>query len=661
MSRREVLWLIPLELDEDKSLMLFSACDTKYLGYAIALIRSANLFSPGFSFVLHLINPEQTSLDRLQQLAKTFKGIRLAVSFEKIDLTALEDDQKRAYFASARFPQLAKLLRQYQRPILSLDADSLIVNPIDLNFSDKTDAEVVIIRRDLKEQVPEHLSVATGSIWLKPTKGVCKFLDRIALQIDARLQKRNLQWFVDQVVFSQQMREMQKEVRFYNLKSRYADWNFRENSIVWAGKGPRKENDMRFFLLQALLSDDVTRRAFANQLWSNLRVAKGDLSNSRWLGERLGVASKSVQRAALFIPRLDLPWKRGGDLSAPPRLLAEDVLDLRLHWKNFAVRLANAIEHTGLPVDVIELPAWEIDRQKIEASGAALALVPHRCQIDFDEGATPVMFYMQEFFRWVFVLDESGWSAASSIYPVDLESLPETDHNCFDTYRHRLLAGNLGSKFSQSARKNLAQLIAEGSIPLHRGLFGLPRGRPYIFLPLQIPHDQSIKYFSDFSEQEVVEGLVAWARKNDIAVVMKPHPANRKSMVPFEALVDGRNIFWSEAHVYDLITHATGVYTLNSGVGFEALLHLKPVVTFGKVEYDCVSFRATPAMLDIAWDYCLKADVKTLEGRYRRFVNWFLNDHAIDLSQPEQAMARLEQLAFDIVAQVHAKDISKIS
>lgn len=659
MSYLEVKWLIPLELDGDKSLILFTACDTKYLEYAIALIRSANLFSPGFSFVLHLINPEQTSLDHFRQLAKTLRAIRLAVSYENIDLSELEDEQKRAYFASARFPQLATLIRQYQRPIFSLDADSLIVNPIDLNFSDKTDAEVVITRRDLEEKVSEHLSVATGSIWFKPTEGVCKFLDQIAIQIIDRLQKRNLQWFVDQVIFSQQMREMQKEVHFYNLKRKYADWDFHENSIIWAGKGPRKENDMRFFLLQALLSDNVNRRAFANQLWFNLCAAKGDLSTSRWLSERLDIASKSVRRVTLFIPRLDLPWKRIRHSPAPPPLVAEDVLDLRLYWKNFAVRLANVIEHAGLPVDVIELPAWEINRQKVEASGAALVFVPHRCQLDFDAGATPVLFYMQEFFRWVFVIDKSGWSAASSVYPVDIDSLPETEHNFYDVYRQRLLTDNLGSKFNQPDHKNCAQLIAEGAIPMRRSLFGFREARPYIFLPLQIPHDQSIKYFSDFTEQEVVEALVAWAKKHDVVVVMKPHPANRKIMESFEALVDGCNIFWSEAHVYDLITHATGIYTLNSGVGFEALLHLKPVVTFGKVEYDCVSFRATPSMLDEAWEYCLKADVKILEGSYRRFVNWFLSDYAVDLSLPEHAKIRLEQLASDIVAQVSSKDISK--
>ncbi len=599
-------------------------------------------------------------LERVQQLAASLNATRLVVSFENINLSRLEEEQKRAYFSCARFPQIAKLLRQYQCPIFSLDADSLVVNPIDLNFSDKIDAEVVIIRRDLKEEMPEHLSVATGSIWLKPTQGVFQFIDDVSKQVDTHLQEGTLKWFVDQVVFHQQMQVMQKEVRFYNLKGKYADWDFLESSIIWAGKGLRKENDMRYFLLKALLSDDAGHHMIANQLWSSICTAGSGLSSSQWMRSRMEIARKSVARIALYIPRLDLPWKRDSDISSSPPLLADDVLDLRLYWKAFAVKLANAIERAGLPVDVIEKPAWEIDRKAIEASGTVLALIPHRCRFDFDEGDTPVLFYMQEYFRWVFVLNESGWSAASSIYPIHLEAIPELVHDSFGTYRQRLLADELGSKFAQPVRKSHRQLIAEGLIPMRRGTFGLKHVRPYIFLPLQIPHDQSIHNFSDLTEQHVVESLVNWAQERDITVVMKPHPVNRKSTASFEKLADGRTVFWSEAHVYDLIAHATCVYTVNSGVGFEALLHLKPVVTFGRVEYDCVSFQATPDTLDAAWDFCMHADTSMLEKRYRHFVNWFLGAYAVDMSQSEHAHARLEQLASEVVAQARAATVGEV-
>lgn len=649
MISREVEWHIPLVITGREQIILFSACDAGYLGYAISLIRSVDLYSPGHTFVLHVVNPAPDSLDRVNKLVSSLSATRLSVSCEYIDLSSLDVEQKRAYYASARFPRLAKLLGESSVPIFSIDADSLVMNPIDLNFSDKVDAEVVIVRRDLVEGKPEHLSIATGSIWFKPVPRVVDFLSGVAEEIDKRLQERTLKWFADQVVFFRKMKEFSGGVHFYNLKTKYADWEFREQSILWAGKGGRKLYDMRFFIMQALLSDDNDRRRLANKIVANLFAKNSDLFTSEWMHGRLASARETVTRVALYIPRLDLPWKRGATSIPVPPVLADDVIDLRLHWKAFALRLANAIERAGVPVDVIEVPGWEIDRKKIEDDCSALALVPHRCHLDFEEGSTPVLFYMQEFFRWVFVADEKGWSAASSAYPVDLKGVSASRGDSFDVYRQRLLEGSLGSKFAQAAPRNRQQLIADDSIPSRRNVFGLKQSRPYIFLPLQIPHDQSIRYFSDLSELEVVEAVIHWARERDIAVVMKPHPANLKSMLPFESMADGSTVFCSTAHVYDLIKYATSVYTINSGVGFEALLQIKPVVTFGRVEYDCVTFKATLDNLDQAWEYSLNANESELENRYRRFVNWFLGEYAVDMSQPDLANARLNELAAGIV------------
>lgn len=652
MVDRKVHWIISPSLTGGESLLLFSACDAGYLGYAISLIRSVDLYSPGYAFVLHIINPAPDSLERVDKLVANLSATRLFVSCEYIDLGALDIEQKRAYYASARFPQLANLLGEYFIPIFSIDADSLVINPIDLNFSDKVDAEVVIVRRDLVADKPEHLSIATGSIWFKPVPGVVDFLGSVVEEIDNRLQECTLKWFVDQVVFFRKMNEFGRRVHFYNLKSKYADWEFREQSILWAGKGGRKLYDMRFFIMQALLSDDNDRRRLANKIVANLFANNSDSFTSEWMQGRLAYARETVSRVALYIPRLDLPWKRGATSIPVPPVLADDVIDLRLHWKAFALRLANAIERAGVPVDVIEVPAWEIDRKKIDEGCSALALVPHRCHLDFERGTTPVMFYMQEFFRWVFVVNENGWSAASSAYPVSFESLLASNEGGYDRYRSRLLDGSIGSKFSQIESKSKKELLDTGLIPASLNSYGAKtvNVRPYIFFPLQIPTDQSIKYFSNISEFEVIEAIVNWARKLGVAIVMKPHPANKKSMVPFEKYVDDITVFYSNANIHDLIEHSVAVYTINSGVGFEALLQTKPVVTFGRVEYDCVTFNATRDNLDQAWEYSKNTSKSELESKYRCFVNWFLGEYAVDMSQPDLANARLNELAASIVA-----------
>ncbi|HET8709850.1 MAG TPA: hypothetical protein VFM32_00635 [Spongiibacteraceae bacterium] len=655
---REVRWLLPLSIGEPDKLLLFSACDSKYLRYAISLIRSAELFSPGFPFVLHLVNPDLASLKQVEEVAASLKKTRLSVSYEVTDLEHLNSDQKRAYYASARFLQIAELLKSSTIPVFSLDADTLVVNSIDLNFTDKLDADVVLVRRDLEEEAPEHLAILTGSIWSKPSAETIKFYEHVAKELDHLLRTGNLPWFIDQIIFYRQMQKSKKTVHFYNLKRKYADWDFKEDSIFWAGKGSRKENDLRFFLLQSLLSHDEALRGIASQLWSTLKSTDSDIAKSAWFRARMDSANdlenlpKMQHRVALIVPRLDLPWNRSTDRSIAPPTLKEDVLDLRLHWKRFSVLLANAMERAGLTVDIHELPTDEIDCNKVDNLGATLALIPHRCHLDYTPGKTPVLFYMQEYFQWLFIVDHRGWSAAASCYPICSTSLPADCGDSFKYYRTLLLDGKLGSKFAQSPSRNRRQLMAEGSIPSTRRLIGPNRGRPYIFFPLQIPHDQSIRYFSDLAEIDIVESIVTWARKNDIAVVMKPHPANRKSMATFEQYVDNQNIFWSEANIYDLIHHSVGVYTVNSGVGLEALLHLKPVVTFGKVEYDCVTFKAGLDTLDEAWNYCQTSTTEVLERHYSQFLNWFLGCYAVDMTRPDYAQIKLDQIASDIAGRV---------
>ncbi|WP_339526738.1 capsular polysaccharide export protein, LipB/KpsS family [Pseudomonas sp. EL_65y_Pfl2_R96] len=667
MVNRTVQWLIAPEVSGDEPLLLFSACDAGYLGYAISLIKSVDLYSPGATFFLHVINPGADTVSRIGMLSRCLVSTRLSVSFETIDLSALNTDQQRAYYASARFLQLSNILSVFSVPVFSIDADSLVVNPFDFDFSNKTDADVIIVRRNLAEDQPEHLAIATGSIWLAPSERIIRLLREISSEIDKGVVERSLEWFVDQRLFFRQMNAYADQLKFYNLKRKYADWTFSTSSILWAGKGGLKLYDLRFFLLQNLLCDDAQKRNISHHLAEEFFTVDNSLANE-WIRSRIATAVEgkylqslgnrslnleaSTRNIAFYIPRLDRPWRRMPATSTQFPVVSDDVIDLRLRWKEFAVRMANALERAGLTVNVIELPGWEIDRERIDADGAALAFVPHRCHLNFLDGKTPVLFYMQEFFRWAFVVDGRGWSAASSVYPVARDINSDKAQTSFDEYRARLVDGRLASKFAQQAAKSKRQLIDEGLLPFDINGRWFPRRtlRPYIFFPLQVPTDQSIQLFSDFSEQVLVESLVEWAKENGVTVVLKPHPANMKSMKPFEKMVDNTNVFYSEANVQDLIAHATAVYTINSGVGFEALLQVKPVVTFGRVEYDCVTFNATPTTLDEAWGYVQSSTAAELEVRYKNFVDWFLECYAVDMSQPQASKARLDEIAAQVLS-----------
>jgi hypothetical protein len=89
---KQIEWLIPLELTAQDQLIVFSSCDSTYFKYAYSLIKSIDLFSPGFPLALHLINPSSEVLHQAQTLATCLNHTRLAVSIEKIDLSHVDEE-----------------------------------------------------------------------------------------------------------------------------------------------------------------------------------------------------------------------------------------------------------------------------------------------------------------------------------------------------------------------------------------------------------------------------------------------------------------------------------------------------------------------------------------------------------------------------------------
>ena len=86
------------------------------------------------------------------------------------------------------------------------------------------------------------------------------------------------------------------------------------------------------------------------------------------------------------------------------------------------------------------------------------------------------------------------------------------------------------------------------------------------------------------------------------------------------------NAIWvDQCSVHDAIKGAKAIYTVNSGVGMEAILHEKPVVVFGQAEYDCVTERANLKNMDEVWRSIENMDLDAMKDRYRKFVDFFVN------------------------------------
>ena len=81
-----------------------------------------------------------------------------------------------------------------------------------------------------------------------------------------------------------------------------------------------------------------------------------------------------------------------------------------------------------------------------------------------------------------------------------------------------------------------------------------------------------------------------------------------------------------------LIKNSKGIITINSAVGFEGILHKKPVVTFGKSLYDCVSFRGNINKLNSSIHYINNFNIKEKINNYKKFTNWYLGLYSFNLN-----------------------------
>lgn len=177
----------------------------------------------------------------------------------------------------------------------------------------------------------------------------------------------------------------------------------------------------------------------------------------------------------------------------------------------------------------------------------------------------------------------------------------------------------------------------EGSISKYAQPRGELKSEPFVLLLGQMSGDSSTffsnfkGYISDHNHGNYQRTM--WIALNElnkwgVKVLYKPHPKENGpwSWGVREIIKSG---IWKNCSIIDgvgvhqLLGECLGAVTINSGSGFEALLHLKPVVTLGRVDYSIATRNCSTAE-DIAStkDFILKPDPK-----HGDFIKKFLLAH----------------------------------
>ena len=318
---------------------------------------------------------------------------------------------------------------------------------------------------------------------------------------------------------------------------------------------------------------------------------------------------RSMGRRVLILkPRLDLPFKRFAAAQPDPQLP-----EIRTYWDKFVENLKNAHRDSLMDhVHVVELPRWQFSNELVNFYSPDVAYIPHTEKNQF-KGSEVCLYYMQTVFPELFTIDPKGWGGGSKFSETHkgvIEMCPP-DPSAFLRYRKRIAQNR--SKFKQP------------------DLPGIPSNIPekYIFVPLQLPHDETILYHSDVTVPRFVENLCRWSEKStDIHIVFKGHPVNIASMEPLKKIISGypsTTTYVEDVSIHPLMENCEMVYIINSGTGMEAMLHRKPVVAFGRAEYNKFVIEGNIKDLPSTYLYAKSHNEKELYRGYEEFFNWFTN------------------------------------
>ncbi len=214
--------------------------------------------------------------------------------------------------------------------------------------------------------------------------------------------------------------------------------------------------------------------------------------------------------------------------------------------------------------------------------------------------------YKESYLPEYITFDTQGFSGWHSLCQRDIEEeLTQIDTRKAEKFHKKI--------FKKYVKKNLSKYEQE------KVFFDFPK--KFLFFPLQLSHDV-VASLADFSQEEVLTALGKALKNSTTKLLIKRHPLCRDEKLEklLKEMQNNSTILLYKGSIHDAINRCEGVIVANSGVGFEALLHLKPVYSFATSEYTACTKRVQDLnKLPILQPY----EVDTV--RIKKFLYYYLN------------------------------------
>ena len=190
-----------------------------------------------------------------------------------------------------------------------------------------------------------------------------------------------------------------------------------------------------------------------------------------------------------------------------------------------------------------------------------------------------IIDYKQNYLPKLWYFDTDGYSGYSRLAEEPLEYFVPPDvlqdedamKDIRTFYEETIYPQTVNTKFVQQEK-------IESNLP-----------NEFLLIATQIESDTVMK-LKEIETEEMVHRAVKVSKRTGIPIVIKTHPRDR-NINPIERLIKKYRVtyegyfFRSYGDIQSLLDLSVATFIINSGVGFETLMRLKPVFSFGKSDY----------------------------------------------------------------------------
>jgi hypothetical protein len=224
--------------------VIFFACDPSFMErFGAALVASCYENARECSVHVHLYEPTPAILEGLEGMRTKFGDMPISYTYEDdIDFGALPD--RGMYYTAFRFVAVRKLVEESRSLFICLDADSLIVNPLQPIIAKMKQRDVGLYFRLMRLRL--NKKILAFCVAVNHTPGALDFLDLFAaLSLKFRRHYRPFRsvFYFDQsgLYFAYLVNRLSRST-FYSIRKAVVDYDFAPRASIWTAKGRRKND-----------------------------------------------------------------------------------------------------------------------------------------------------------------------------------------------------------------------------------------------------------------------------------------------------------------------------------------------------------------------------------------------------------------------------------